>query len=275
MLSRYGTRLVLLVALATNVACYKAGQKAPTLQTRTGNEGQPAVSPPELVSLTETLADTYAITIAQAVNRIQENSDPLVRKQAQQVKAFVGATAYSLAASPNPEIAMIDLVVNISIQRSLFSKGIATQMFGERASHLVDAYATVEGAGWSTLKRVYTDQQLALIRDGIARWLSANPHSGSLPFVRVPALAKYRDLSSVSSAGSIRLMAPVAEASKTAMELRLLGERSLFVAQRYPFLLNWYGEQALYDAMAPPEPQEGIKGAASFAPAANCLAAPR
>ncbi len=79
MLSRDGTRLVLLVALATNAACYKAGQKAPTLQTRTGSEGQPAVSPPELVSLTEALADTYAITIAQAVNRIQENSDPLRR----------------------------------------------------------------------------------------------------------------------------------------------------------------------------------------------------
>src|SRR5258708_31686208 len=197
MLSRYGTRLVLLVALATNVACYKAGQKAPPLQPRTGNEGQPAVSPPELVSLTETLADTYAITIAQAVNQIQEDSSPLMRKQAQQVKAFVGATAYSLAASPNPEIAMIDLVVNISIQRNLFASGMAVQMFGDRASNLVDAYATVDGAGWSILKRVYSDQQIAALRDGIVRWLSANPHPGTLPFVRIPNLAKYRDLSLV------------------------------------------------------------------------------
>jgi len=67
-------------------------------------------------------------------------------------------------------------------------------------------------------------------------------------------------------------MAPVAEVSRTAMEFRLLGERSLFVAQRYPYLMNWYGEQALYDAMATPESQEGIKSVASFASSANRLA---
>jgi hypothetical protein len=54
---------------------------------------------------------------------------------------------------------MIDLVVNISVQRSLFAGGLAGRWFGERAGPLVEAYETVDAVGWSTLKRVYTDQQ--------------------------------------------------------------------------------------------------------------------
>lgn len=261
--------LILLAGAATNTACVKAGQKPPSLQTRTGEKGQPAVSPSELVSLTEELADTYAISIAQAVNQMQEASSPEVRKQAQRVKTFVGATAYALAASPNPEIAMIDLVTNISVQRSLFASGMADRLFGDLAPPLIDAYADVEQAGWTTLKRVYTDQQLGVLRDAIHRWLAANPRPDTLPFIRAPNLAKYRNISRVTTPGSIRLLAPVAEAARTAMELRLLGERSLFIGQRYPFLLNWYGEQVVYDVMAAPETQDILRSTAVFSSSAR------
>ena len=71
-----------------------------------GNQGQPAVGLPELnESLTETLADTYVIAIAEGIDAMQTNQGSAeARRQAQRVKVFVGTTAYSLATNPNPEI---------------------------------------------------------------------------------------------------------------------------------------------------------------------------
>ena len=195
---------------------------------------------------------------------------PTARRQAQRVKVFVGTTAYSLATNPNPEIAIIDLAVNISLQHAIFKGGLAKQYFGDAGEPLVKAYARTEEQAWATLARVFTPSQLSLLHDGIERWLADNPHT--LQFVRVPALAKYRDVSPVTTPGSIRLMAPVAEAARTAMELRLLGERSLYLAERFPYLINWHTKQVLFDTLETPEFREMLHSTATFASSSERLA---
>jgi hypothetical protein len=55
------------------------------------------------------------------------------------------------------------------------------------------------------------------------------------------------------------MLAPVAEGAKAAMELRLLGERSLYLAQRVPYLAAWQSERVLYDALDVPEAQQMIE----------------
>jgi hypothetical protein len=241
-----------LVMLGGSPACYREARRPVTLQTRTDADDRPAVTPPELFSLTETLADTYVVTITQVADQVQEGSPAQMREYAQQLKTFVATTAYVLAASPNPEVSIMDLTVNISVHHRFLADGLAERWFENRAQPLLAAYASVEDTAWKTLARVYTEEQLAVLRDGIERWWAENEHT-TLQLVRLPDLAKYRDLSLVESPGSIHLLEPVAEATKTAMELRLLGERALFVAQRFPYIVKWHGEEAFYDTLATPE----------------------
>lgn len=262
---------VILAMLGSAPACYREAQRAVTLQTRTGADNRPAVTPPELFSLTETLADTYVVTITQVADQIQQGSSPQMREYAQQLKTFVGTTAYALAASPNPEVSIMDLAVNISVHGRFMADGLANRWFENRAQALLDAYAMVEDTAWETLARVYTEQQLAVLRDGIKRWWADNAQT-TLQFVRLADLAKYRDLSLVDSPGSIQLLEPVAEANKTAMELRLLGERALFIAQRFPYIVKWHGEEAFYDTLATPEVRTMIEDLHSSASSVDRLA---
>src|SRR5262245_30423554 len=142
-MSRYCRSLAIITLIGFDVACYREAQRAVTLQTRTSAEERPAVTPPELFSLTETLADMYVVTVTQVADQLQQDSTPQMREYAQQLKTFVATTAYALAASPNPEVSMIDLAVNISVHRRLVVEHLAAHWFENRADPLRRAYAAV------------------------------------------------------------------------------------------------------------------------------------
>jgi hypothetical protein len=236
-------------------------------------QGQRTITPEELVSLTEGLADSYVGTIAGAVEAIQaEKPPPDVRTNAQRVKAFVAFTAYSLATRPNPQIALMELAANISVQRMIWDSGLAAEQLGDQAAPLQEAYQQIESQAWAIVGRIFTDQQVSVLRDGVRQWLAAHPQFKSLPFVDLPALAQYRDLSLLATPGGLSMLAPVAEGAKAAMELRLLGERSLYLAQRVPYLAAWQGERVLYDALDVPEAQQMLESNKTFASSAERLA---
>ena len=68
------------------------------------------------------------------------------------------------------------------------------------------------------------------------------------------------------------MMAPVAEAARAAMELRLLGERSVYLAQRFPYLINWQTELLLYNSLDSPEARSMIDSTRIFASSADRMA---
>ena len=258
---------------ALSLSCAKTAEvRAPTLQTRTGDQGRPAADLPELTSLTETLADTYVIAIADGIDAMQPNKRSAdARSQAQRVKVFVGTTAYSLATNPNPEIAMIDLAVNISIQHAIFKGGLAEQYFGDAGEPLVKAYARTEEQAWTTLARVFTPSQLSLLHDGIERWLADNPHT--LQFVRAPSLAKYRDVSPVTSPGSIRLTGSRRRSRARHDGATAPGRAFALSRPAIPLtLINWHTKQVLFDTLETPEFREMLHSTATFASTSERLA---
>ena len=68
------------------------------------------------------------------------------------------------------------------------------------------------------------------------------------------------------------MLAPVAEGAKAAMELRLLGERSIYLAQRVPYLAAWQSERVLYGALDTPEARELVQSNKTFASSSARLA---
>jgi hypothetical protein len=90
-----------------------------------------------------------------------------------------------------------------------------------------------------------------------------------MPFVNLPALARYRDVSLLATPEALRVLAPVAEAARAAMELRLLGERSLYLGQRFPYLVNWHSELFLYNSLQTPEAHAMLESTRIFAASAD------
>jgi hypothetical protein len=261
------------LVLATVAACSTtAPKKAPVLPMEAGDE-QHTITPEHLVSMTEGLADSYVGTITGAVNELQASEPtPKVRTWAQQLKVFVATTAYAVATRPNPQVGLIEMTANIDVQRLIWTGGLAEERFGERSGPIIKAYDEIDAQAWATLGRVFSPRQLDLLRDGIQRWIAAHPHYHWLPFVDLPALARYRDVSLLSTPGTLRVLAPVAEASRAAMELRLLGERSLFLAQRLPFMLESTTELSLYRSLATPEARTMLDSTQVFASTAEEMA---
>jgi hypothetical protein len=264
-----------MAVLIGQAACFKSTppQPPPMLTMGAIPEGQQTITPAELVSMTESLADSYVGTINTALNRIQASQPSAdVRTNSQWLRVFVGSTAYSIATSPNPQIGLIDLTANISVQRRIWSNGLARDQFGDQADEVVNAYDQIDAQAWTTLARIYSPQQIALLRDGIQRWIDDHPNYKSLPFVNLPALARYRDVTLLSTPGGLKVLAPVAEAARAAMELRLLGERSLYLAQRFPYLVNWQSELFLYKSMQTPEARDMLDSTHVFASSLDRMA---
>jgi hypothetical protein len=267
--------MVALVALVALAGCFKTTppQAPPTITMGAIPEGQQTITPPELVAMTEGLADSYVGTINTALNTIQSGQPTGdVRTNAQWLRVFVATTAYSVATSPNPQIGLIDLTCNISVQHRIWSNGLAQERFGDQAGEVIQAYDQIDTQAWNTLGRLYSPQQLAILRDGIQRWIDDHPNYKSLPFVNLPALARYRDVTLLTTPGGLKVLAPVAEAARAAMELRLLGERSLYLAQRFPYIINWQSELFLYKTLETPEARTLLDNTTVFASSADRLA---
>jgi hypothetical protein len=273
-MARLSTRAAI-VALLGQAACFKTTppQAPPTIKMGAVAGGQQTVTPAELVSVTEGLADSYVGTIGAALNQILHDEPPSeVRASAQRLKVFVGTTAYSIATSPNPQIGLIDLTVNISVQRRIWGGTLARERFGDQADGVIHAYDEIDAQAWSTLQRFYSPQQLTILRDGIQRWIDAHPNYRSLPFVTLPELARYRDVTLLTTPGGLTVLAPVAEAARAAMELRLLGERSLYLTQRFPTLINWHAELLFYDSLETPEARSLLDSTRLFASSTDRMA---
>ena len=188
--------------------------------------------------------------ITDAVNTIQaEQLPPEVRAEAQRVKVFVGTTAYSIATGPNPQIGLINLTVNISVQRSIWDGGLARERFGERAAPLLLAYQQIDEQAWATVGRVFSAQQVELLHDAIQRYMADHPHFKSLPFVHLPALARYRDVSLLSTPGGLRMLAPVAEAARAAKSYASWANARSTLPKGFRTSINWQSELLLYNSL--------------------------
>jgi hypothetical protein len=264
-----------MAVLTGQAACFKTTppQPPPTITMGAIPEGQRTITPEELVALTEALADSYVGTVNNVLNNIQTGQPTTeVRTSSQWLRVFVATTAYSIATGPNPQIGLIDLTANISVQRMIWSNGLARERFGDHADDVIHAYDQIDAQAWTTLARLYSPQQLAVLRDGIQRWITDHPNYKSIPFVNLPELARYRDVTLLTTPGGLKVLAPVAEAARAAMELRLLGERSLYLAQRFPYLINWQSELFLYKTLETPEARDMLDSTRVFASSLDRMA---
>lgn len=222
-----------------------------------GPDGKPRLTQAELSALVRAFADRYTEICNQALDDLKRLvHTPRARAVAQGRKAYGAASMYAIAARPNPEVALLDLAVQVTVEREIYTRGAATEVFAEHASILEEAYDRLDADVWALAARVFTEAQLDELRDAIEQWLVDNPNQRYLGFVQVDNFARFRQNSSlgdVGSPGGLSMLAPINEATRAADEIRLLGERALYVAQRMPLLVEAQAELLVYNSLGQPE----------------------
>lgn len=264
--TEFQNRFCTAVAAATvlaSAATWAADVQAPT---------QPAPSH-HLPGVTDKDGDTRRLTqenlqreLFQFVDRyrelIEQVSDegagraktPNIRMWFQGTKTTYVSAAVSVVTGPRPIDALRDLMVMVSLQRIVWSSDVGGKMPHADAEPVARALGVLETEIYDLASRVVPTAAIATLRKLIEQWRRENPKQNYVAFVRFQNLGSSpgaTEINEVVASGGF--LAPVESVAREAHEARLLAERTLYLANRMPMLIEWQASLAYQRITASPE----------------------
>jgi hypothetical protein len=188
--------------------------------------------------------------------------------------------AYDIASGASPRAGVLDMLVLVSLTRSVFEDYWVGQIYGARARPLLEALRALEERAWAQASAVLTAEQQRTIRDAIASWRASHPEVHEVAFIRLDHLVGGgrggRDSrltpESILGATGLDPLAGLDPAIRQVEQIRLLGERAFFYAKRAPRLLDLQGQQLLMQLGQQPRSQEAFQIAARVSGSMDALA---
>ncbi|MFO0829434.1 MAG: hypothetical protein U0572_14950 [Phycisphaerales bacterium] len=211
----------------------------------------------EVQALVMLMADEYMSALSEVAQTIvaDPTSTPTGRRVAQAFHKNGMASALDIGVGANPDVAVLDMLVLASLQRWAFSEhwsrmGMPTPLIVAAEVRL----RSTEESLWSLASRVLTDEQASTLRSLIDDWIKSNPDRRLVSYVRFSDFVDSRTQRTPGDrARAEGLFREVSEATAAVDEIRLLGERSLWFAARYPSLVGTQVETTLYRSLDQPE----------------------
>jgi hypothetical protein len=199
------------------------------------------------------------------------------RSQALLWKVNMSSAAVSLASSPNPVAALIDLATVTTIMRSVLEDHWVKTDQGAAFQPWLDCSRHLETDVWSLVGRILSDAQEAELHETIRRWQEANPGFRLAFFARPQDYALVLRESShqkKETTGLITMLGldPVSgldPAVREVAQARLLGDRALFMIQRMPFLARAQVELLLDQVTRAPKVEGALNDASRLSESAD------
>lgn len=255
------------------VSCGSTGSAPAGVSTR--YEG--GVSELEVQGLVMQMADGYDAALGETIYLVLRRGelDSTGRWLALSFLRNGMGAAVDIAAGPNPDVALLDLLVLGALQTWAFEQhwipaGIDAQAGAAAVARLHEAEASL----WDDARRVLSEEQERTLRGLIETWIAEHPDQTVVSFVRFDDFTEQRELSTAGSHGrAAGLLRDVGEASAAVEDARLFGERAMWFAGRYPYILGQQAELTTYRILDQPEVHEARASLAAVASAGEDLAA--
>jgi hypothetical protein len=193
-------------------------------------------------------ADTFASRIAQASQEFADKAGtPEARIQALSWSVGQSTSAYAIATGPNPNIAVLDMLVLVALGKLVHEEYWLPKVYGEADRPMVEAFAQLEEKSWEVASQVLSPEQQEGVRATLREWRNLHPDMGITAFVKLPV---FQDLIAARSAeaekkgpnlGDLLSVDPLSGLEPAVRELeqtRLFAERTVFYLQRAPILLQ-------------------------------------
>ena len=205
------------------------------------------------------MADEYVSSLSEAiyVDGAAARTEPRARALTQAfLRNGVGA-AVDIAAGPNPNVALLDLLVLASLQAHAFeanwiSAGIPAAEGEVIAARLREGEAQL----WDNAQTLLTAAQLGKLREQIDAWIADNPDRLIVALVRFEDLNDARRDGGRAAAEARGVLRQLTQATASVDDARLLGERALWFTARYPYILGQQAELTAYRLANEPESRE-------------------
>lgn len=221
------------------------------------------------------MADAYIASLGESVYLLTRsgNLDAKGRWLAQSfLRNGVGASL-DIAVGPNPAVNLLDLMVLTSLQTWSFEAHWIPSGIGETGISALEHLKNAEADAWAVARENLSEEQLNSVRGLIDAWIAENSDRTVVSLVRFKEFADERRMSSLTMRGKAHgLLKEVSKATAVVDDTRLLGERLLWLANRYPYLLGEQTELTAYRLMDQPEGLEFMEAITSARRLSNVLA---
>jgi hypothetical protein len=228
----------------------------------------------QLQSQLMTFADSYAAVIAQATMEVQlQNPSPRVSILVQRDFATSGSAALIIAASPNPEVGLLDMVVMVTLGRMIYEEHWRKTL-GTIVQPMVDGFKLAETGAWRVAATVLSADEQTQLRNLIRSRRRQYPDQFFFSFLRFKDFETQRYGPTFDpSTKSGGLFKSVKEATQKVDDVLLLAERGLYLGARLPLLANSTAQLGVLELLQRQDIQQVIADLRTLATGINTIAA--
>jgi hypothetical protein len=257
--------LFVVFLLAVSAGCAtpqsKAGSKAVTMApVRQEKAGPGQITQAELQSEVMGFADGFAAIMFQAFDDFEAQSPPpRARYIALADTVYSVSAAFTIAAEPNPEVALLDMTVMTTLGRMIYEEHWRVE-FGDSVEEMVKGFRLLEADVWRIVEKVLPTEGQEELRDLIRQWRQDYPGQLAFSYIRFSDFAAMRRQSTLAkTVASGGVFASVRDATQEVEQTRLLAERGIFLASRLPLLMGAFGDVWLTQWLFNPEIQKVMR----------------
>ena len=218
--------------------------------------GRPTLAASQAQSLQSAvmaLADTMMQRISSELDLSRPASSPEERRDEIATRLTLSSALVSIAVEPNPVDALADLLTFATLTADGQRIAAKDKPVDSSDARLLRGLEQNEADAWRLAQRWVNAQTLAAFREHILAWPGQRPSAASVAFVRLSDLKRAGSATVDSGDG---MLDSLQAATKQIDETRMLAERSLYLAQRFPFLMRWQAEVYTSRALATKESQK-------------------
>ena len=242
---------------AVTTGSSRSQEKSASSQS-TERVGPGQISRAELQAALMSFADTFNVTINQAVTIMADQLDtPEARLAASKMQVYATSSAVDIVTGPYPGIALLDMLVFVTLNRIVWEDYYLAKHFGQPAEIVVGALKMLEAQIWSIAAKVMTTEQQEDLKALIVEWRAQHPIYTTVHFIRFSdfkGLGKKPRLESAAKPGG--LFSQVSEATRAVDEVRDTAERMRYLLMRMQLIAGFQGTLMYHELSAKPEFQQ-------------------
>lgn len=202
------------------------------------------------------MADDYLAALGEAryLGIDDQTADLRSRTLAQSLLRNGTGAAMDIATQPNPIVGVLDLLVLSRLQVHALETHWIPAGIGPGGEAMLERLRRLDAELWTRAEPLVDDEHRRELETLIAGWIESNPDAMVVSLVRFDEFLN-RNRSAGQRDSARGLLRDIGNAVAAVDEARLLAERSLWFAGRYPYLLGQQVELTVYRLLGEPEAQ--------------------
>lgn len=250
------TKICLTILCALLTGCSSSPRSAEDGKLPTDRVGRPTIAGAEAQSLQSSvmaLADTAMQRIASEMSLSRSGATPEARRDEMSTRLVLSSSIVAIAMQPDPVDALADMLTFTTLTTDAQRVAALGEPVDSFEARLLRALEQNDADAWRVAEQWVNEPTRIAFRERILSWTGSRGSAAEVAFVRLADLKRTGSTSVESDSG---LFDSLHATTQQFDQTRLLAERSLFLAQRIPFLMRWQAEVYTGNALATREAQQ-------------------